>query len=1087
MLPKSIDTLRIDINSGKVRKSVAICQQDSVQRTLNFQLVDSGTALDMSNLLFAEILIHKADGYEADNGCVIDGDSVQYTLRSTDTSALGTNVAQLQLTFADGQVITTPTFEIEVYSKVLDQRVQTSTNEYTALTQQLVQVNELKNQTEEFKDSAEISAQTASEKAEEVVSSVEAAAQSALAAQSSANAAAQSVEQVETAASNAAESATNASTSATSAAASATTAREIADGIADDCQGYVTEAQTYAENALESFHAAEDEATNAQTSAEAASTSATNASTSASAASTSATNAAASEDNALDYAERAEEAYRKMGKEGLVLGETDSTAYRGDRGKIAYDHSQTTGNPHATTYSDVGADQAGAAAAAYQQAAGYTDLQIANLINGAPQNLDTLKEIADAIAKSQDVVDALQAAIGTTDISAIGDGTVTGGLYQLNNDLIDGVKRFVGENFAEIGTKEGSALAKRIYGMSVQDGTPTPSVPVEIKSAKADFKCVGKNLIPYPYRQERISSNPILINGVTWTVNADKTMSAVGTASGNNSNYYLTDWRDGYPLFRGGETYTLSGCPSGGNTTTYCLIFYGFLPNQSGSELTPAFHKFDTGNGVTFTIPQDCYGRIYCRVANETTAPTNAFKPMLTLVGANHTYEPYQYTDVTTDLTLRAIEVTSSDDYNLERDGKYYVADTVDWSEDEGYKLIRRIGKRDITSILSIGSQAKYGIVSINLFNPSDFILRKNTDTKQDALMSNRFKIERFYNYISSAIDVISYNSDIERLYLRNSEITSLNEWNEWLSNNPVEVYGVLKTPTTEPITSEQAQALLSLKTYDEATSISATGDIEPSVDLEYSKTNIGAKALTGHNEAASTRGNLTAEDNLQFQFSKSGSNYGYKDAIGNFVPFKQVQASKTVAAGTSAKTVTPDSGYHGIASVTVNPTPSQTKSVTATTSAQTVSPDSGKLLSSVTVNPQVHSRTRASVTSNGTIDLGANHATRYVPVNISPRLVGTYSANTTINISSLGATSASQFLLVCDTEASGWTGSWNLLRDYNRILSSHYYPPSITSFSSSSLTLSVGKIIDYVQADEDGHPINTAYVNLSTKVYFIG
>ena len=39
----------------------------------------------------------------------------------------------------------------------------------------------------------------------------------------------------------------------------------------------------------------------------------------------------------------------------LALGETSSTAYRGDRGKIAYDHSQTTGNPHGTTASDVGA------------------------------------------------------------------------------------------------------------------------------------------------------------------------------------------------------------------------------------------------------------------------------------------------------------------------------------------------------------------------------------------------------------------------------------------------------------------------------------------------------------------------------------------------------------------------------------------------------------------------------------------------------------------------------------------------------------------------------------------------------------
>ena len=38
----------------------------------------------------------------------------------------------------------------------------------------------------------------------------------------------------------------------------------------------------------------------------------------------------------------------------LALGETSSTAYRGDRGKIAYDHSQTTGNPHGTTKGDIG-------------------------------------------------------------------------------------------------------------------------------------------------------------------------------------------------------------------------------------------------------------------------------------------------------------------------------------------------------------------------------------------------------------------------------------------------------------------------------------------------------------------------------------------------------------------------------------------------------------------------------------------------------------------------------------------------------------------------------------------------------------
>lgn len=39
--------------------------------------------------------------------------------------------------------------------------------------------------------------------------------------------------------------------------------------------------------------------------------------------------------------------------ESLALGETISTAYRGDRGATAYNHSQATGNPHGATTADV--------------------------------------------------------------------------------------------------------------------------------------------------------------------------------------------------------------------------------------------------------------------------------------------------------------------------------------------------------------------------------------------------------------------------------------------------------------------------------------------------------------------------------------------------------------------------------------------------------------------------------------------------------------------------------------------------------------------------------------------------------------
>lgn len=67
------------------------------------------------------------------------------------------------------------------------------------------------------------------------------------------------------------------------------------------------------------------------------------------------------EDGKIYIAEDTNLTYRWSGTQyveispSLALGETSSTAYRGDRGKIAYDHSQTTGNPHNTTAADVGA------------------------------------------------------------------------------------------------------------------------------------------------------------------------------------------------------------------------------------------------------------------------------------------------------------------------------------------------------------------------------------------------------------------------------------------------------------------------------------------------------------------------------------------------------------------------------------------------------------------------------------------------------------------------------------------------------------------------------------------------------------
>lgn len=75
------------------------------------------------------------------------------------------------------------------------------------------------------------------------------------------------------------------------------------------------------------------------------------------------------------------------------------------------------------TAEEVGADARGSAATAledakgyadrtYAQATGYADRKVAELINGAPSTLDTIGEIAAAMLEHEEVVEALEAAIG---------------------------------------------------------------------------------------------------------------------------------------------------------------------------------------------------------------------------------------------------------------------------------------------------------------------------------------------------------------------------------------------------------------------------------------------------------------------------------------------------------------------------------------------------------------------------------------------------------------------------------------------------------------------------------------------------
>ena len=87
--------------------------------------------------------------------------------------------------------------------------------------------------------------------------------------------------------------------------------------------------------------------------------------------------------------------------------------------------------------------------AAFRQGTGYTDQKIADLINGAPETLNTLGEIAEAMKNNSDVVDALNAAIGTKASQAEVDGHIGNGTIH--------IKASERQNWNEKQTKTGDA------------------------------------------------------------------------------------------------------------------------------------------------------------------------------------------------------------------------------------------------------------------------------------------------------------------------------------------------------------------------------------------------------------------------------------------------------------------------------------------------------------------------------------------------------------------------------------------------------------------------------------------------------
>ena len=137
------------------------------------------------------------------------------------------------------------------------------------------------------------------------------------------------------------------------------------------------------------------------------------------------------------------------------------------------------------------------------------------------------------------------------------------------------------------------------------------------------------------------------INGVTFTVNADGTITANGTATANAIFWFLGTSATTPAEYHIEEEVTLTGCPEGGSASTYRIAFAERLPNS--------IPHAESGDGITFTMAADTTACTCGAVIYEGyTANNVVFKPMIRLASdLDDTYEPYKnicpidgYTDI---------------------------------------------------------------------------------------------------------------------------------------------------------------------------------------------------------------------------------------------------------------------------------------------------------------------------------------------------------------------------------------------------------------------------------------------------------
>lgn len=419
--------------------------------------------------------------------------------------------------------------------------------------------------------------------------------------------------------------------------------------------------------------------------------------------------------------------------------------------------------------------------------------------NTTPIDKDNLNKIEQGIYDNSLVVDAVTNTINPTDTETYKTAELTEGQI---TDVI-GVSDIV------------------IKGQTSQDGEPTPSSPVDVNvvSGSNIIRTNNKNLLPN-------NAQSITQNGVTFTVNKDKSIKINGTASANTDIYLYGGTTDtGNYLHIPQGTYSLS--------TPDSKFYYIAREKTQGALI---------GNSAILQAlaSNDCYFYGFFVRANQNSVFNNfVIYPQLELGSTATIYEPHQGKEL--HLDLGSIELRKIGNYQ-----DYFYKSGNDWYL-----------HKETEKIVLNGTESGWGVSATNTTGYNRFtnnliassVLSPSSNSETGKILSNLLiATSANSNYSRNNGIAININGAFYIYYVDISNYT-VDQFKTWLSSNNITLYYALATSTETEITNttliSQLEAIYNAPLYEETNITQTNNDLPMILDITACKDNInGLKAF---------------------------------------------------------------------------------------------------------------------------------------------------------------------------------------------------------------------------------------------------